>query len=75
MNKRLLSLTAEYFKVTIDNLNEDTTANEVDGWDSLAHASFIIFLEKELNITFDLNDMIRMERLGDLSELIDKKLN
>ena len=74
MNQKLLELTSKYFKVDISNLNENTTAYDVDGWDSLAHASFIIHLEENLQISFDLKDLVKMDNMGELSNIIDEKL-
>ena len=75
MNKKLLELTSKFFKVDITTLNENTIADDVEGWDSLAHASFIIFLEKEFGVEFNLSDILAIESLGSLSKLIDKLLD
>ena len=55
-------------------LKENTTASDVEGWDSLAHATFIIHLEENLQITFDLNDLMKMDNMGELSNIVDEKL-
>ena len=72
---RIKKLTSEYFNVSIDQLSEFTTANDISGWDSLAHADFLIFLEKNFLIEFDLSDLMNMNKLGDLEEIIEKKLD
>ena len=72
--EQIKNLTSEYFKVSLDKLSESTTANDVPGWDSLAHADFLIFLEKEFLIEFDLSDLMNMDKLGDLEKIIEKKL-
>ena len=74
MNKRLLELTSEFFKVDINLLSANTVADDIEGWDSLAHATFIIHLEKNFEVEFDLNDIIEIDNLGCLSNLIDKLL-
>ena len=71
---KIKKLTSEYFNVSIDQLSEFTTANDISGWDSLAHADFLIFLEKNFLIEFDLSDLMNMNKLGDLEEIIEKKL-
>ena len=75
MNKKLLELTSKFFKVDINTLNENTIADDVEGWDSLAHATFIIYLEKEFGVEFNLSDILEIESLGSLSNLIDKLLD
>ena len=74
MLDKVIILTSEYFKVDKNELNKDTTADDIEDWDSLAHASFIVFLEKELGITFELNEIMNIKDLGDLSDLIEKLL-
>ena len=72
--EKIKKLTSEYFKISVDQLSESTIANDVPGWDSLAHADFLIFLEKNFLIEFDLSDLMNMDKLGDLNKIIEKKL-
>ena len=72
--EKIKKLTSEYFKISVDQLSESTIANDVPGWDSLAHADFLIFLEQKFSIEFDLSDLMNMDKLGDLNKIIEKKL-
>ena len=74
MNNKLLELTSEFFKVDVNSLNENTVADDVEGWDSLAHATFIIFLEEKFGIEFDLQEMLEIDTLGSLSKIIENSL-
>ena len=74
MLNKVIELTSQFFKVDKSELSKNTTADDIEEWDSLAHASFIVFLEKELGITFDLNEIMNIKDLGDLSLLIEKIL-
>ncbi len=74
MNNKLLELTSKFFKVDINLLSENTTADDVEGWDSLAHATFIIHLEKEFGVEFDLQEMLEIDTLGSLSRLVENSL-
>lgn len=57
------------------NLIESTTASEVPGWDSLKHINIITSVENYFNIKFKGLEILRIKNLGDLQQLIDKKLN
>lgn len=57
------------------NLNDSTTANDVPGWDSLKHINIITSVENNFNIKFKGLEILRIKNLGDLQQLIDKKLN
>ncbi|WP_369808387.1 acyl carrier protein [Prevotella sp. KH2C16] len=50
-----------------------TSADDVDGWDSLAHMTIISEIEKRYNIHFKLRDIIKLYSIGDLCDIILKK--
>ncbi len=66
---------SSYFKIEVKKLSSQTKAYDVDGWDSLEHANFLLHLEDVFKIEFDLEDLINLENLGDLAEVIKYKVN
>lgn len=48
-------------------ISEQTCADDIDEWDSLQHINLIAMLEREFNIEFDIDEIISMENVGDLS--------
>jgi len=44
---------AESFKIDPARISEDTVADDVEGWDSLAHARLILRLQRVLNLDLD----------------------
>jgi acyl carrier protein len=61
-------------KNTSVELNENTTAHDVDGWDSLSNIILIGELEKHFNIKFKLREIMKMKNVGDLCTNIQKKV-
>lgn len=55
-------------------LTETTTANDVDGWESVTHMMIISEIEKEFNIKFKLMDLMNMNNTGDLINSISSEL-
>ncbi len=51
-------------------LNETTTADDVDGWDSLSHFLVIDAIEKHFNIKFLSNEILLWKNIGEMSEAI-----
>ncbi len=45
----VFQVVAKTFGVPAGDLNEGMSADDVDGWDSLAHATLLIRLEKTFN--------------------------
>lgn len=54
-------------------LNEQTTASEVPGWDSLSHVNVIVAVEKQFKVRFSNLEILRLKSVGDLQRLVDSK--
>lgn len=57
------------------DFNENTTADQVPGWDSLSHLNVILAIEKEFNIRFKPYELLKLKNIGELQSLINQKLN
>ncbi|MBS1961507.1 MAG: acyl carrier protein [Bdellovibrionales bacterium] len=55
-------------------LRPELTANDVEGWDSLAHIRLIVSLEKEFKIKFKTTEVISFKNVGELLTLIEAKI-
>ncbi len=51
-------------------VNESTSANDVDGWDSMTHMQVIAATEKEFGLRFALGELQALKNVGDMAELI-----
>ena len=56
-------------------INESSKADNVEGWDSLAHINIILAIEKFYNITFTTSDMLGMANVKELIDIIINKLD
>ena len=56
-------------------LTETTTADDVDGWESITHMMIISEVEKQFGIKFKLMDLMNMNNVGDLIKTVEKELN
>jgi len=58
-----------------DNLviDKNTTAEDVDGWDSLAHIRLVVSIERALGLRFSAAEISDLVNVGDMAELILKK--
>ncbi|AXT55058.1 acyl carrier protein [Aquimarina sp. MMG015] len=55
-------------------LSNETTANDVDGWESITHMMIITEVEKTFDIKFKLMDLMNMNNVGDLLNSIESEL-
>ena len=56
-------------------LTNETTANDIEDWDSLAQINLIIAIKKEFKINFDLEEVSKYKNVGDMVKAIENKLN
>jgi acyl carrier protein len=50
-----------------------TTADDVEGWDSLMHVTLIVALEKAFNVKFTSSEVAALENVGELTALIEQR--
>jgi acyl carrier protein len=59
-----------------DIILEDTTsANDLEEWDSLTHINLVVAIEREFKIRFALGELSDMKNIGDITKLIYQKTN
>ena len=56
------------------DIQDDTLASQVPGWDSLSHVTVIAAVEERFGVRFGIRDVLAMKNLGDLQRLINSKL-
>lgn len=56
-------------------LTPETTADDVEGWDSLAHVRLILSVKKAFGIEFAASETSSFKNVGDLVAAIAKKSN
>jgi acyl carrier protein len=55
-------------------LTPHTTADDVDGWDSLSHVNLILAVENRFNVRFKQKEILGFKNVGDLARCVDQKL-
>ena len=54
-------------------ISEETTADDIEEWDSLNHINIISAIEKEYKIKFALGELQAMKDVGEMIHLISVK--
>lgn len=72
--ERLNSIFRDVFDDENISVNENTTAKDVNGWDSLMYITLIATIEDDFKIKFDMKEIISMNNVGKMISLIEEKL-
>jgi len=51
-------------------ITRETTAEDVDGWDSITHSLLMLEVERQLGVTLATEQMFELENVGDLVDLV-----
>lgn len=57
------------------NLSDETTANDIEEWDSLSQIQLIVAIEKEFKIKFTAKEIILWGNVGEMVDSIVDRLN
>jgi acyl carrier protein len=56
------------------DMQDETVATEVPGWDSLSHVRVITAVEDAFGVRFRSLEVIKLKNVGELQKLVDKKV-
>lgn len=76
--ERALNEVKDIFRDILDeeslNLTRETTANDVDGWDSLTHIQLIVAIEKKFKVKFSSKEILSWKNIGELLDSLHSKI-
>jgi len=55
-------------------VDEKTTAQDVEGWDSLTHVTLLVNVEKAFGVRFSSSEIASLKNVGQLVSLIDHRV-
>jgi acyl carrier protein len=76
MNSTLAKLEGLFQEIFDDDdltITRQSTAKDVDGWDSLMHVTLVVQVEKAFGVKFTSSEVAGLKNVGDLVDLVDRK--
>ena len=64
----------EVFRDVLDDetieLNDQTVADDVDGWDSFEHINLVVAVEEEFSFKIPMGQVVTMKNVGEMVDII-----
>lgn len=57
------------------SVNDATTADDIEDWDSLEHINLILAVESKFGVHFNMGEVNKMKSVGEMVDLILQKLS
>ncbi len=74
IQEELQSVFKHVFKNRTIILTDNTSAKDIEGWDSMTHMMLINEIEKQFKVTFTLNEVMKFSKVGDIIATLADKL-
>ncbi len=74
ISERLKQIILKELNLNDFDFKDETTANQVPGWDSFNHINVILAIEKDYDVHFKGLEILKVKNIGELQKLIDSKL-
>ena len=56
------------------HVNDNTTANDIEDWDSLEHINLIVAIEHKFNIKFKMGEITSLKNVGEKVDIIMERV-
>jgi acyl carrier protein len=71
---KITDLMIDVFDLDDFDVSRATCADDVEDWDSLSHIRFMITLERAFKVKFSNEEISELKNVGELADVITKKL-
>jgi acyl carrier protein len=71
--EKLTAIFRDVFDEDELSLTPETTADDVDGWDSLTHIRLVLAVSKAFGVKFSASEIGNLKNVGEFAALIEKK--
>lgn len=55
-------------------VNDSTTSDDIEDWDSLEHINLIVAVEKKFGMKFNMGEVTTMKNVGEMADIILKRI-
>jgi len=70
VRERVYKIISQVFNVPIENINDESSSDDIETWDSLKHMNMVLALEEEFNVQFGEKQVLEMLNVGLIIEIL-----
>lgn len=74
IQEKLLAVFRDVFEDDELEISPTTTADDIEGWDSLTHVSLMINVERSFGLKFSSTQVASLKNVGQLIDLVSSRL-
>ncbi len=72
MSEKLYEIVANVFNVEQSKINDETSPENLEQWDSFNFYVLLDEIENQFSITFNLDETLEIKKIGDFKQLLEK---
>jgi len=73
MEQKLKKIMADIFEISIDQIDESATMENIELWDSLTHIKLMMGIEENFGIRLETEEIIKMTSFKDIKRILSTK--
>ncbi len=68
----------EVFREVFDDdsieVHDETTADDIEDWDSLEHINLVVAVEKKFGVKFEMNEISVLKNVGEMVDILESRV-
>ena len=74
MEKRIRTIMSAVFALPIESINDESSPDSIESWDSLKHINLVVALEEEFEINFTDNEILEIINFKLIKKIVESLL-
>jgi acyl carrier protein len=73
MKEEIKQIIAEILEISVNDLNDESSSQNTNNWDSLNHMNIIFAIEEKLDVAFDDEEIMHLTSIAKILNSIESK--
>lgn len=73
MRDRIYAIVSKVFKVPLAAVDDQSSPDTIDSWDSLQHLQLILALEEEFGVQFSIDEISAMQTVASIAAIVGER--